>query len=198
MDSERREFQRLNLTRPADGWLGDFSIRLLDVSAIGALIETDDDIETGARAILKFWWRNEELEITSDVIRTADGRVGLHFVEDSPALRRLIAESATELLRAQEANATGDRAHNVIGGDETLTAASARVGHRFMTWTLSSDGVWSHHASLVSDQPPNGFTISTAEAPEQAAILCSNYENGDEEARRLIRMLAELSVAESR
>ena len=197
MSEERREYQRLNLTRPADGWLGDFSIRLLDVSAVGALIETDDEIEIGARALLRFWWRDEEIEITSEVIRTADDRVGLRFVEDSPQLRRLIAESATELLRAQEANATGDRARNVVG-DATLTAASSRPVHTYVVWTLSSDGTWSRQVSLVADQPENGFTISSAESPDQIAMLCSTYENGDDEARRLIKMLAELSVAESR
>lgn len=194
---ERREYQRLNLTRPADGWLGDFSIRLLDVSAIGALIETDEEIENGARAVLRFWWRDEEIEVTADVIRTNDDRVGLHFVEDSPQLRRLIAESATELLRAQEANATGDRERNIVG-DATLTAASSRPIRTFMTWTLSDEGTWSRHASLVADQPPNGFTISSAESPDQVAMLCSTYATGDDEARRLIKMLAELSVAESR
>ena len=197
MPEERREYQRLNLTHPADGWLGDFSIRLLDISATGALIETDDEIETGARALLRFWWRDEEVEITSDVIRTNDDRVGLRFVEDSPQLRRLIADSATELLRAQEANATGDRERNIVG-DATLTAASSRVARTYLMWTLSEDGAWTHHASLVADQPPNGFTVSSAEAPDQVAMLCSTYQSGDDEARRLIRMLAELSVAESR
>lgn len=196
VDPERREFQRLHLTRPADGWLGDFAIRLLDISAAGALIETDEDIETGARTLLRFWWRGEEVEITSDVIRTDDDGVGLRFVEDSPVLRRLIADSATELLNAQEANASGDRARNVVG-DATLTAASSRDVRSYMTWTLS-DGAWSHRISLVADQPPNGFTISSTEAPDQIAMLRSSYESGDDEARRLIRMLAELSGAESR
>jgi len=197
VQEERREYQRLNLTQPADGWLGDFSIRLLDVSAVGALIETDDEIEIDARALLRFWWRGEEIEITSDVIRTNDGRIGLRFVEDSPQLRRLIAESATELLRAQEANATGDRERNIVG-DATLTAASSRAARTYVIWTLSADGAWAHHASLVADQPADGFTVSSAETSDQVAMLCSTYESGDDEARRLIRLLAELSVAESR
>lgn len=198
MPEERREFQRLNLTRPVDGWLGDFAIRLLDVSAIGAQIECDDEIADGSRANLTFWWRGQEIEITADVVRSEDGRIGLHFAEDSPLLRRLIAESATELLRAQEANLAGDRERNVIAGDETLTAASARVGHRYVTYILGDDGVWQHRASLVADQPPNGFTISYAESPDQVALLCGSYGSGDDEARRVIRMLAELSVAGSR
>ena len=99
---ERREFQRLNLTRPADGWLGDYAIRLLDVSATGALIECDDDIEVGSRALLKFWWRGEEVEITSDVVRNADGQTGLRFTEDSPELRRLITDLTAGSARFAE------------------------------------------------------------------------------------------------
>ena len=193
---ERREFQRLNLTRPADGWLGDFAVRLLDVSATGALIECDDEIELGSRALLRFWWRGEEIEITSDVVRTDDGRNGLRFTEDSPELRRLIADSAKELIRAQEANAMGDRARNVIG-DETLTAASSRIDNHYITWILGEDGRWQHRASLIAEQPENGFTISAAEAPDQVAMLCNSYESGDAEGRRMIRLLAELSVAGS-
>ena len=198
MDDERREFQRLNLSRPIDAWLGDFAVRLVDVSATGAQIESDEEIAEGSRANLNFWWRDQQIEVTSDVIRTADGRCGLRFVEESPLLRRLIAESATELLRAQEANAMGDRARNVISGDATLTAASARIADHFIVWNLEEDGVWKHRASLVSEQPPNGFTISAAESPDQVAMLRSSYESGDDEARRLITMLAELSVAQSR
>ena len=197
MPDERREFQRLNLTRPVDGWLGDFAVRLLDVSATGAQIESDDEIADGSRANLSFWWHGEEIEITADVVRSAEGRVGLRFVEDSPPLRRVIADSAKELLRAQEANLMGDREHNVIAGDQTLTAASSRIGHRYMTYILGEDGTWQHRASLVADQPPNGFTISSAESPDQVALLCTSYETGDDEARRLIRMLAELSMTSS-
>ncbi len=200
MTEERREFQRLHLTRPADGWFGDFQVRLVDVSAKGAFIESDDVIPADARALLRFFWRGNEVEIMSLTVRHADGRTGLTFLEHSELLNRLIEQSATEVLRAQEANAMGLREHNVISGDETLTAASAgvRLGKAFVTWTLSEDGAWSRHAALVPDQPENGFTVAASESPEQVDLLCSSYEVGDAEARRLIRMLAELSAAKKR
>jgi len=197
MSDERREFQRLNLTKPIDGWLGDFAIRLLDVSAIGALIEHDEPIESDSRALLQFYWRGQQVEITSDITRDAEGHAGLRFVEDSPLLRRLIAESATEVLRAQEANASGDREHNIVG-DETLTAASSHIALHFVTWLFDDDGSWTKRASLIAEQPPNGFTVTAAEPADQVELLRSTYESGDAEGRRLIRMLAELSVAGSR
>jgi hypothetical protein len=198
---ERREFQRLHLTKPADGWFGDYSIRLLDVSAKGALIEPDEEIVEGARALLRFYWRDNAVEIMSETVRRGDGRAGLVFVESSDLLNSLIEQSASELLRAQEANAMGHREQNVIGTDETLTAASAgaaALAIGFITWTLSGDGHWKHRPALVPDQPEDGFTVSTSESTEQVELLCRSYETGDAEARRLIRMLAELSSAKKR
>lgn len=196
MDDERRQFQRLNLTRPIDAWFGDFSVRLLDVSANGALVEHDDVIEDGARALLRFYFRREEVELLAETVRRSDGRAGLHFVDASETLNKLLAESAVELLMAQQANASGDREHNVVG-DETLTSASAGIAVHlggYVTWVYDA-GEWTCRHSLLRDQPPNGFTVAALEDETQVAMLCRTYADGDEEARRLTRLLAELSVA---
>ena len=194
---ERRQFQRLNLLSPLDGWFGDYSVRLIDVSATGAQLESDETIPDDARALLRFYWRGEEVELLAETARQLDGRIGVRFVEDTGALRNLIAASAAELLQAQEANARGDRERNVIG-DETLTAASvSRSGDDgFVTW-LFLDGSWKRSRSLLPDQPENGFTIGASEPEEQVQMLRQTYEAGDAEARRLTRLLAELSVAAS-
>ncbi|HEX9984481.1 MAG TPA: PilZ domain-containing protein [Thermoanaerobaculia bacterium] len=195
MTDERREFQRLHLTQPLDGWFGDWSVRMVDVSTKGALIEhADEDLPPEARALVRFFWRGEEIELLAEAIRTDDNRRGLVFIDDSPELRRIITASATELLRAQEANAHGQRELNRIG-DETLTAASAARlhGEAFVTYRLI-DGSWKRRQSLLPDQPPDGFTIPAGEADEQVKLLCTTYENGDTEARRMTRLLAELSV----
>lgn len=195
MDAERRQFQRLHLTRPIDGWFGDFSVRLLDVSATGALVEHDEEVPLGSRALLRFFWRGQQVEITAETVRTANDEAGLHFVEDSELLRNLIAESARELLIAQQANADGAREFNVIG-DETLTAASAGLRHDggFFTYTLE-EGAWKRRKSLLPDQPPNGFTIGAGEPAERIELLCATYQDGDEDARLMTRLLAELSAA---
>lgn len=197
MNDERREHQRLNLIRPIDGWFGDWAVRLLDVSAKGALVESEEELPDDARALLRFWWRGEELEVLAQTARRVDARTGLSFVDESTELRRLIADSAAELLRAQEANATGDRPANVIDHEATLTAASFSLLTGFVTW-IFRDGKWKRRAAIVPDQPEDGFTISAGEPEDQVALLRETYESGDTEARRMTRMFAELSVNASK
>jgi hypothetical protein len=193
VSDERRQFQRLPLEPPLDGWFGDFAVRLVDVSAKGALIESDEVLPHGARALLRFYWRGEEVEILAETARAAHARWGLRFVEDSEILRALIAQSATEILRALEANAAGDRDGNTVG-DATITSAMRLQSTGFVTWTLDGSQ-WKSRRSLLPDQPAEGFTIPASEPDEQVAMLCRTYQDGDAEARRLTRMLAELSVA---
>ena len=188
-------FQRLYLTKPLKARFGNRSVSLIDVSATGALIEDGDDIPLGQTKSLRFTWRRKKVTIKAETVRTDEGRSGLHFLEDSQLLRDLIAKSATEVLLAQQANMEGDREHNIVG-DETLTAASAGLlrGKGFMVYNLEQ-GVWTKRRALIAEQPPNGFTISAAEPEDQVALLCDAYERGDDEARRMTRLLAELSVA---
>lgn len=194
MTEDRREYQRLNLTKPLDGWFGDFSVQLVEVSASGAAMLHSEELPVGARALLRFSWREQDLEITSEVARTTGQRSGVHFVEQSAALRDLIRISATELLLAREANAGGDRERNRIG-DQTLTAASsgARSGRGYLTFQYV-DGLWRSHLSSQPKQPENGFTVLSDEPDEQIEMLCSTFEAGDAESRRMTKMIAQLSV----
>ncbi|HET8772181.1 MAG TPA: PilZ domain-containing protein [Thermoanaerobaculia bacterium] len=195
MSDERRAYQRLTLSEPLDGWFGDFAVRLVDVSASGAQIEHDEPIPSDARALLRFYWRGEEVEVLAQTARQVHtNRVGIRFLEESETLRTLIAMSAADVLRALEANARGDRAANVVG-DETLTSAWRTHATGYVRWELE-DGHWTPHRAREPDQPKNGFTISAKEPDEQVEMLRRTYETGDAEARRLTRMLAELSVLE--
>ena len=191
---ERRQFQRLNLTRPIDGWFSDHPVLIVEVSASGAKIVHDDPITRNSRGLLRFPWRGKDVEILSQITRTEGARSGVHFLEHNAALMQMITDSASEVLRAQQANAAGDRERNVVG-DETLTAVSAaiRVSSGFLQYRLTTDG-WKCHRVLLPDQPEDGFTVSANETQEQIDLLCSTYESGDEEAKRMTRMIAEVSV----
>jgi hypothetical protein len=194
MDDERREYQRLNLTAPLQAWFGDFSVQLVEVSASGAAMIHDDPIQTGSRALLRFTWRENDLEITAEVARTTGQRSGVHFVEEDATLRELIRQSATELLLAREANAGGDRERNRIG-EGTLTAASrgARMGRGYLTFQLV-DGAWKSRLVDEPKQPENGFTVLADEPDEQIEMLCRTFEAGDPESRRMTKLIAQLSV----
>ena len=100
----------------------------------------------------------------------------------------------SEIERAQEANAAGDRDHNVIAGDATLTAASElAASDTFFCYRLGPNG-WKHRRSLLPDQPEDGFTIRASVPQDEIELLCRTYESGDEESRRLTRLMAQLSV----
>ena len=194
MNDQRRTYQRLTLAEPLDGWFGDYPVRLVDVSASGAQIEHDEPIPADANGLLRFYWHGAEVEIvarTARVIHT--DRTGLQFVEENETLRRLIAASAADVMHALEANARGDRASNIIG-DETLTAAWHRPITGYVCWMYDGTA-WKSRYCSDPGQPADGFTVSAAESEEQVEMLRRTYEEGDEDARKLTRVFAELSVA---
>ena len=197
MEHDRRVYQRLHLTRPIEGRFGKTAVRIIDVSATGALIEHERAMPVRARRTLQFTWRDQLVKVKAEVIRSSDQESGLRFIAEDATLSRLIAESAEEVLRAQEANMEGQRAANVVG-DETLTSASAGLrGSGYTVWTLAEDG-WKKRRALLPDQPEDGFTVAAAEPVDQVELLKKTWENGDEEARRMTRLLAELSAASVR
>jgi len=191
---ERRDFQRLNLTKPVDGWFGDFPVLIVEVSASGAKIVHDEEIPRNSHGLLRFSWRGRDVEVLAQITRSEGARSGVHFLDQSGELRQMISDSASEVLRAQQANAAGDRARNIVG-DETLTAASAgvRAASGFLQYHLTPVG-WKCHRALLPDQPEDGFTVSANESQEQIDLLCTTYESGNEEAKRMTRMIAEVSV----
>jgi PilZ domain. len=198
MSDERRKYQRLNLTEPIDGRFDLLPVQVLDVSATGALLLHDGVIAEGARGLLKFPWRGEEIVVVSQVARSDEGRSGLEFVADSEPLRQALSASVLEMLRAQEANAEGDRARNVIDGDETITAAAGMQSvNVFVSYRLTEDG-WKKRTMLLPEQPEDGFTVAASVPDDEITTLCRTYEAGDTEARRLTRLLAELSVGAPR
>ena len=197
MSDERRAYQRLTLVEPLDGWFGDFPVRLIDVSASGAQIEHEETIPDDARALLRFFWRNQEVEILAETARTIQThRAGVRFLEDNDVLRTLLANSTADVIRALEANARGDRAQNVIG-EETLTSAWRRPASGFVQWIFDEDGGWRAVPSDDRDQPENGFTISAAEEDDQVEMLCDDYRRMDGETKQLIRLLARITVEDA-
>lgn len=196
MEDDRRVYQRLHLNRPIEGRFGKTPVRIIDVSATGALIEHEQPLPAKARRTLTFSWRGEQVKVKGAIVRTSPQESGLRL-EDNDTLRRLIATSAEEVLRAQQANMEGAREANVIG-DQTLTSASAGLGTSgYVVWTCDDKG-WTKRRALLPDQPPDGFTVAAAEPIDQVELLKKTWENGDEESRRMTRLLAELSAASVR
>lgn len=207
---ERREFQRLRLANPILASMDGANALILDIGMAGAFVEHYGTVEPGRQFRLSFRWHGEDVEFRCEVVRTAvvrqpagDGKsalshTGVHFLEsvgDSAArLGDLIATSVGRILAAQRANAAGDENHAtgaaVLAG---LGGARRKRTHGFVSYRLKGDSWWRVPTDSPR-QPEDGFTVAAWEDEAELATLCRTYEQADDEGRRLIRLVAELSV----
>lgn len=212
--TERRALQRLPLARPIKADLDGASVLVLDLGVLGALVEHDEQLETGQKRTLSFNWETKKVEVRCEVVRSLVKRVvaegerklvfhsGLRFLEAEEGsdniLRRIIAAHVTRIIAAQEANALGIRERNRIDGDATITslgAAKRAREHGYLSFRLGPNG-WDKSRTMDTEQPPDGFTVAAFEDSEQLQNLCRAYEEADEQGRQLIRMSAELSITD--
>lgn len=211
--TDRREFQRLRLTQPILAQMGEQNALILDVGIGGAFLEHYGLVQPGFRFPLRFRWQGEDIDLECEVARTevvrsvaGDGKSavshsGVRFVnpsrDASARLQDLIATFVGKLMAAQKANAAGDR-------DENGATLLARLGEarRMRTSGFLSyhfDGAtWSRKSTHSAKQPEDGFTVAAFEDQDEVAALCRTYVEADEEGRRLIRLVAELSLKSPR
>jgi hypothetical protein len=79
-----------------------------------------------------------------------------------------------------------------VGGSILPTARLARE-NGFVSFTLHNRE-WRVKRTQQPHQPSEGFTISASEDRDQAELLCQAYVQADAEGRKLIRLMAELSI----
>ncbi len=210
---DRREFQRLRLSKPILATMGDTNALILDVGIGGAFLEHYGKAESGDRFSLRFRWQGEEIELVcevarSEIIRSPGGdgassvsHSGVRFIESSPGstprLQNLIATFVGKVLAAQKANASGDRDENAASMLSKLGEARRMRTSGFHAYHLDG-GRWVKTATHSAKQPEDGFTVAAFEDQEEVDALCRTYEQSDAEGRRLIRLVAELSVKSPR
>lgn len=206
--NDRREFQRLSLAKPILAEFGDGSALILDIGIGGALIEHHGRAESGDEKCLRFRWKGEDISFECVVIRsrvvrdrptleTVRSHTGVRFVEaQGRASEHLIDMMATfvgRVLSAQRANASGNG-----GGPDALTLAQLGAARRARSEGWISyrwiDGDWQIAPVRSGVQPDDGFTVAAYEDEDELRALCETYETANEEGRRLIRLVAELSA----
>lgn len=214
MRDDRREYQRLKLSKPILAIMRSSNALILDVGLAGAFLEHYGTAEPGERFELTFRWQGEDVTFLCEVARTSivrqpggDGKstvshTGVRFVEavgDAQSkLQALIGSFVGHILEAQKANASGER------GDSAGANILARLGEArrmrskgFIAYHLK-DGTWWRVPTTAKKQPPDGFTVGAYEEQEEIETLCRAYEAADEEGRNLIRLVAELSLLQER
>jgi len=205
--NDRRIFQRLRLARPILGTFDGQNALILDLGFGGAFIEHYGVTTSRLNCRLQFPWKGNEIIFDGEVARTFVVRVsgnsvvshtGIRFTnaiaESQSHLQDLIATFVGSILAAQKANKDGvrlDEDHLTlmdIGG-----ARRSRV-RGLKRYRLQDGETWSHETTSDPQQPADGFTVAAYEYEEDLETLCRAYEIADEEGRRLIRLVAELSV----
>jgi hypothetical protein len=207
-EKERRTFQRLKLAKPILAGLGGQNALILDIGLGGAFVEHYGEPKKGQRMILSFRWKNTDITFVTEVARStvirkdeASGQSvsqsALTFIEgrghSEEKLGDMMATFIGHVLAAQRANAEAEG--GVAGSAVLYSLGEARRertrGFRAYLW----DGEkWTCRSTQIGDQPRTGFTVAAYEDEEEVEELCRTYETADEEGRRLIRLVAELSV----
>lgn len=206
--ADRRSFQRLKLAKPILAGLSGENALLLDIGVRGAFIEHHGETKSGQKFILSFKWKGSDITYDAEVVRTsavrpaakgglAVSQSGLRFLRgrgDSDALLQdMMATFVGRILAAQRANAQS----NATGESSSVLyqlgqARRTRTkGYLAYLWDGTS---WTVRRTELPQQPRNGFTVAAYEDEEELESLCRTWEIADEEGRKLIRLVAELSV----
>jgi hypothetical protein len=205
--SERRRFQRLKLAKPILAGLSGENALLLDIGVRGALIEHYGEAKAGQKFILSFKWQGSDITYNVEVARTfvlrpaaksglAVSQSALRFLKgrgDSDALLRdMMATFVGRILAAQRANARSNTEESSSVLHQLGQARRARTkGYLAYLWNGTT---WTVRRTDLPNQPKSGFTVAAYEDEEELESLCKTYEVADEEGRKLIRLVAELSV----
>ena len=206
---DRREFQRLRLSKPILANMRSSNALLLDVGLGGAFVEHYDPVEAGERFRLSFVWQGAEIQFLSevrrtDVVRKATGgeravsHTGVEFIEpvgDSlRLLRDMIGTLVGRLLVAQKANAAAEGKESA-GATILAQLGDARRSRSrgYIVWRFK-DGEWSSARTTSAKQPLDGFTVGAHEEDDEVESLRSTYEAADEDGRKFLRLMAELSA----
>jgi hypothetical protein len=215
---DRREFQRLKLSKPILATMGASNALILDIGIAGAFLEHFGTVEAGEQFPLTFRWQGEDVTFPCEVVRSTivrlpagDGKsmashTGVRFLEGSgegrARLLDLITTFVSNILAAQKANAAGTNTEST--GASAGATILARLGEArrmrsrgFITYRFDGH-TWLRVPGNTAVQPPDGFTVGDFEDPDELENLCQSYEQADDEGRNLIRLVAELSVIPDR
>jgi len=184
---ERRRYQRVRLVRPVVARVGQVRVFLLEVSLSGVLVAHQGNIPPeGATGVVMFEWDGIAVALECQILRNTLQKMARNANE---TLRDMISAVVARALDEQKANARG------IPAVAAQTFQTGK-GSQFLRLELLN-GAWRRTETTRPDQPMNGFTISAEEPREHVALLCDTYASGDNESRKLIKVMAELSISQA-
>ncbi len=186
--------------------MGVARVYILDISLNGVRVAHQGTLPPPGRdCVLSFHWEGDVIELRCEVTRNVLERLAKSAAEKSvyhaglsivdadrqsrEALRKMIAGLVARALDEQKANARGVPA-------EAAQCFQTGKGTEFLRFELIN-GAWRRTETTRPDQPAHGFTISAEEDRAHVEMLCNTFQNADEPGRKLIKMMAELSISQA-
>lgn len=200
---ERRRVLRLRI--PARAEFASTKVQLADLSIAGARLESDRRIASGTGGTLTFHWRETEVVVTCHVQRCRLDRfenghpvydIGVSFNEQSRQIAAMMSAEVSDLLEKQRANAEGVLPPVGQTFGEQLARHAASAARKYTQYVFDGSRFRKAHVENPL-QPPDGFTVSTAEDERQVELLCATYRRADDSGRGLIRRLAAMTISVS-
>lgn len=203
---EQRKYQRVTVVRPLQARIGTTRVFVTEASLSGLRIAHQGNIPAeGSVCSIVFEWDGVPITLECRITRSALFKAARNAREKSvyhagmeiaragdasmKTLREMITSIVARALDEQKANARG------IPPIAAQTFQTGK-GTLFLRYELIN-GAWRHAETKKPEQPMNGFTISAEEDEEHIALLCETFANADEEGRKMIKMLAELSISKA-
>lgn len=192
------------MLQPVPGRVGTARVFVIEIGLSGVrLLHQGVLPRPGGTFHIDFEWEARRLSFECEVVHNdlqklaksssekSTYNAGAHIIgataDSAVILRKLLIEHIERALDEQKANAQG---------------IPAKAAHAFQTGKSTEfircqfvNGEWRKSTTTRSDQPDNGFTVSADEEKEQVDMLCESYKNGDEAMRKMIRAMAEASLA---
>ena len=196
----------MRLVRPLVSRVGTVRVFLLEVSLSGVLVAHQGNIPPeGATAVVMFEWDSMPVALECQIVRNTLQKMARNANEKSvyhaameitrasseamKTLRDMITSIVARALDEQKANARG------IPAVAAQTFQTGK-GSQFLRLELLN-GIWRRTETTRPDQPMNGFTISAEEPPDHITLLCDTYAAATNENRKLIKLMAELSISKA-
>jgi len=200
--AEKRQYGRITLEEPLQGWIGEIAVDVLEASVTGFRVIHGARFPPGEARQIRVLWGSREMRFSCQIARSmlfqlaknageksvyqSGVRLEEAFGDSESVLRDLIADRVIRALEEQKANWRGIPP----AGNYTYQVGK---GDRYRRCELI-EGRWRRSDATSSEQPVTGFTVSAELHPVQVDLLCKTFEASGEEGRRLTRILAELSI----
>jgi hypothetical protein len=215
MTDEKRQVERIRLQEPLAAFINNRRVWIVDLGLLGCRIEHNHPLDAGQQVTMLFHWGGEDITIECSIKRCdvqpllMDTREisiyhsGIEFGRSSPnagnAVRRIVAAEVMRILDAQKANARGEIrtwAKDVSFFAKKRDVADEGKGGQpvYLMCRLEKSGQWNRVQVYKANQPPDGFTVAADTPADEVETLIRSYAEGNAEARRLIRVCAELSL----